>query len=134
MSKTPMKSFEIIKEMYERFVKHYRDLEPKLMICEKEDFATIETALKNYQELIERPCVLVGRTSGHTKALIDVISKNYKEIKITNLEDEKKLKALEIIEPYCIVAKYPDDTYELAFCRKICIEKEEYDLLKEVLL
>ena len=47
---------------------------------------------------------------------------------------EKELKALEIIKECCIVAEYPDTTYELAFCRKICIEKEEYDLLKEVLL
>ena len=47
---------------------------------------------------------------------------------------EKGLKALEIIRHCCIVAKYPDDTYELAFCKKICIEKEEYELLKGVLL
>lgn len=46
---------------------------------------------------------------------------------------EKELKALEIIKDCCIVAEYPDNTYELAFCRKICIEKEEYELLKEVL-
>ena len=39
--KAPIKSFEIIKEMYEYFVKKYRDLEPKLMICEKEDFDSV---------------------------------------------------------------------------------------------
>ena len=51
---------------------------------------------------------------------------------------ETALKALEIIKPYCVIADYktddPDTSYELAFCKKICITKEEYDLLKEVLL
>ena len=50
---------------------------------------------------------------------------------------EKELKALEIIKPYCLVADYgcdnEEDRYELAFCKKVCISKEEYDLLKEVL-
>ncbi|WP_407462308.1 hypothetical protein [Methanobrevibacter sp.] len=44
--KSPIKSFKIIKEMYEYFVKKYRTLEPKLMICEKEDFDNVEKALK----------------------------------------------------------------------------------------
>ena len=42
MNKTPMESFKIIKEMYEYFVRKSRDLEPKLMICEKEDFDKME--------------------------------------------------------------------------------------------
>ena len=50
---------------------------------------------------------------------------------------EKHIKALEIIKDCCIVAEYPvleeENKYELAFCNKICISKEEYDLLKEVL-
>ena len=50
---------------------------------------------------------------------------------------EKSLKALEIIKEFCIVADYKTDDiytrYELAFCKKICITKEEYDLLKEIL-
>ena len=46
---------------------------------------------------------------------------------------EKELKAFEIIKECCIVAKYPDNTYELGFCKKILIDKDEYDLLKEVL-
>lgn len=40
------KELEKIKKMYEYFVKNYRDLEPKLMICEKEDFDIIEKELK----------------------------------------------------------------------------------------
>ena len=50
---------------------------------------------------------------------------------------EKELKALEILKLCCIVADYkcenPDDRYELAFCRKICITEEEYKLLEEIL-
>lgn len=76
------------------------------------------------------------------KEKLDIIETELKELEvkrevigdILSGDDEKKLKALEIIKPCCIVAKYPDNTYELAFCKKICIEKEEYDLLKEVLL
>ena len=53
-------------------------------------------------------------------------------------EISQDLKALEIIKPCCIVADYktddPDTRYELAFCKKICITQEEYDLLKEVLV
>ena len=48
--KTPMKSFEIIKEMYEYFVKKSRDLEPKLMICEKEDFSNVENAINKLSD------------------------------------------------------------------------------------
>ena len=103
----------------------------------------VETALKNYQELLGRPCVLVGRTNGQTQALIDKISKNYKEIKITNLEDEKKLKALEIIkekEVDIYGIKNSENVYdynsgienENNFENKL-LTKEEYDLLKEVL-
>ena len=44
--RTAIKSFRITKEMYEYFVKKYRDLEPNLMICEKEDFNNVEKHLK----------------------------------------------------------------------------------------
>lgn len=64
----------------------------------KKNKKLIETTLKNYEELTSKPAILYGRTHGHTQALIDTICKNYKEVKITNLEDEKKLKALEIIK------------------------------------
>lgn len=49
--KTPLKSFKIIKKMYALFVKTYRELEPNLMICEKEDFDNIENALKDYEKI-----------------------------------------------------------------------------------
>lgn len=48
-----LKSFEIIKKMYEYFVKKYRDLEPKLMICENEDFDNVEKALEDFEWLKE---------------------------------------------------------------------------------
>lgn len=44
--KKAIKSFEIIKKMYIYFVEKYRDLEPKLMICEKEDFDNVEKHLE----------------------------------------------------------------------------------------
>ncbi len=116
-----------------------------------ENVKIIETALKNYQELLKRPCVLVGRTNGHTKALIDTICKNYKEVKITNLEDEKKLKALDIIQRKRVNledlddAIYEDSYHEDNEHNAIDIynqnrfeykhlTQEEFDLLKEVLL
>ena len=49
--KTPLNSFKIIRGMYLLFVKTYRELEPKLMICEKEDFENIENALKDYEKI-----------------------------------------------------------------------------------
>ena len=106
----------------------------------KEELNIIETALKNYQELLEKPCVLVGRTQGHTKALIDTISKNYKEIKITSLEDEKEIKAFEIIKKKnvsTIGLKYHStcENYNNDLLKgEYPLTKEEYDLLKEVLL
>lgn len=64
----------------------------------KKNKKLIETTLKNYEELTSKPVILCGRTHGYTQALIDTICKNYKEVKITNLEDEKKVKALEVIK------------------------------------
>lgn len=107
----------------------------------------IETELKNYEELTNKPVILYGRTHGHTQALIDTICKNYKEIKITNLEDEKKLKALEIIARNCSfsfreVTKPLFEHYEVKIrCGVECIiifippeRKADYELLEEVLL
>ena len=106
----------------------------------------IETTLKDYQELLDKPCVLIGRNQGYTKALIDMISKNYKEIKITNLVDENKVKAFEIIKEKRV------DITTLMDCRNVEefnrwvpirshysyrpfeLTQEEFELLKEVLL
>ena len=61
-------------------------------------YSIVEKALKNYEELKNKPIMLYGRTHGQTQELIDIICKNHKEVKITNLEDEEKLKALEILK------------------------------------
>ena len=111
----------------------------------KKNKKLIETALKNYEELTSKPIILCGRTHGHTQALIDTICKNYKEVKITNLEDEKKLKALEIIRnkkvAYLLIWLMERHTKKsaLSLYNEPCDEdrkltEEEYDLLKEVLL
>ena len=110
----------------------------------KKNKKLIETALKNYAELTNRPVILCGRTHGYTQALIDTICKNYKEVKITNLEDEKKLKVLEIIKElfdFDFAIRFGDNQpmikitnkrngqyWELPETTEIC------DLLKEVLI
>ena len=109
--------------------------------------AQIENALKNYEELTNKPVILYGRTHGYTKALIDTICKNYKEVKITNLEDEKKLKAFEVIKNkkvnihswyYNNCNKIPYEIYKQSIMVKTIsdelLTQEEFDLLKEVLL
>jgi len=127
MKKTPMKSFKIIKEMYEYFVKESRDLEPKLMICEKEDFDNVENALKDY-------VVLEEANKRLNEIVVDYLSKG----------NVKKLKAFEIIKElfdFDFAIRYGDNQpmikitnkrngqyWELPETTEIC------DLLKEVLL
>ena len=101
---------------------------------------------KEYEELKNKPVVLYGRTHEHTQALIDYICKNYKEVKITNIEDEKKLKALEIITSISkqtthfrlIQRNMGNDkfNYYLAIdnCEYRLKDKEEFALLEEVLI
>lgn len=103
----------------------------------------IETALKNYEELTSKPVILCERTHGHAQALIDMISKNYKNIKITNLEDNKKLKAFEIIKKKRVfigellqsdsLEEYNDYVEEQGRYDEDKLTQEEYDLLKEAL-
>lgn len=98
----------------------------------------IEKALKNYQELLERPYVLVVGTHGHAQALIDKLN-NYKDIKIANIEDGNKLKALEIIKnkdvnPIDIRCCDTIEQYNVKENGNVPLIQEEFDLLKEVLL
>lgn len=87
-----------------------------------EDYKTIETALKDYEELKSRENNVlpndefIGDLGEHTRDEIAI-----------------KLKALEIIKKCCLLGSYPNGTYELAFSTKIDITKEEYDLLKEII-
>ena len=110
----------------------------------KQDISYIETALKNYEELTNTPPILWGRTHGNTQSIIDYICKHYKEVKITNLEDEEKLKALEIIKEKLVnvdLLMRCDylDVYNMQMRVYSPIHKfqeltqKEYDLLKEVL-
>ncbi len=105
----------------------------------KKNKKLIETALKNYEELTSKPMILCVRTHGYTQALIDTICKNYKEVKITNLEDEKKLKALEIISQNfklvgnCLHAKNKYAESGWVFVKEL-EDEEEHNAWKEVLL
>ncbi len=108
-----------------------------------EDLDIIETALKNYEELTNKPVILYGKT----QALIDAICKAHKEVKVITIIDEKKIRAFDIIKKkrvnvleLCTCANY--ETY-LAFFNKwnwygeydeYILTQEEYDLLREVLL
>ena len=111
----------------------------------------IETTLKEQGEQYKKPLVLMGRTHGQTKALIDEISKHYKEVKITNLVDEKKLKALAIITNITKhtshfrlkerqnfgedeMSYYLVIGYGMGECEYKLKSKEEFDLLKEELI
>lgn len=114
----------------------------------KENKKLIETTLKNYAEMADRPVILCGRTHGYTQSLIDKIYENYKAVKITNLEDEKKLKVLEMIKKEirgCLEFCYDEEhDYGEVWCVQneeedsvliaTANSKEEYDLLKKELL
>ena len=89
-------------------------------------FDRVETELKRLEGIDNSPKIILGRHHGQTKSMIDYVCKNWKEVKITNLEDEKKLKALEIIKK----KKWLVEDILNAFFE----DKEQYDLLKEVLL
>lgn len=92
-------------------------------------FDIIETALKNYEELTNKPVMFCRSTHGSKQALIDMICKNHKEVKITCLEDEKKLKALEIIKE-C----FDLNGFDELIPNSIWFENEEKQkLLKEML-
>lgn len=140
------KSLKIIKEMYEHFVKTYRELEPKLMICEKEDFDIIETALKEYEFMKQTKIIVSDKkiSDDDLEKLINqgIIVGNLEHSKIEPLfdnETQKKLKALEIIkEKEVNVGLLSRCANAERYNKGICYEpryltQEEYDLLKEEL-
>lgn len=99
----------------------------------------IENALKNYEELTNKPVVLYGRT----QALIDMICKTHKEIKVINLIDERKVKAFDTIKEkqvdvYILLKTKSLDEYNEWYVgiqdNFMPLTQDEYDLLKEVLL
>lgn len=106
----------------------------------------IETALKDYEKLSKQRYVIFTRTHQQKEMFIDEICKSYKEIKVSSLEDEKKLKALEIIKEKnidvgaikeCVSAYAYNDFKELtetAIVKREKMTQEEYEIVKEVLL
>lgn len=140
---TPLEAWERIKNTPTYDNGLVKDFHPSC--CE-----IIETTLKNYEELTSKPVILYERSHERSQVLIDYICKNYKEVKITNLEDENKLKALNIIKDKRVDVGWllhyidlkKDDYTPLKWYNENLplIDKdkelthEEYDLLKEVLL
>lgn len=114
----------------------------------KKNKKLIEIALKNYEELTSKQVLLYGRTHEEAQKLIDIIYKNYKEVKITNLIDENKVKAFDIIKEKnvnvrafkkVLLMTQNDDvklnSYNSQNHRyEDDLTKDEFDLLKEVLL
>lgn len=140
------KSLKIIKEMYEHFVKTYRELEPKLMICEKEDFDIIETALKEYEFMKQTKIIVDDKkiSDDDLEKLKNqgIIVGNLEQSKIEPLfdnETQNKLKALEIIKNKQVnvfVLLHIEDleTYNDMIGDNRNLTQQEYDLLREVLL
>lgn len=159
------KSLEALNEMINKFVEILLEtkceeptavnityLANSLRMAFHNELNIIETTLKDYDELTSKPVILYGRTNGQTKALIDMISKNYKAIKITNLDDQNELKALEIIKKkrvdvawlYLCFGFVEDSTNEeecdyyndgyTAYRNSQSLTYEEFNLLKKVLL
>lgn len=70
-----LEALKRIEKVYEYFIKNYRELEPKLMICEKEDFDIIKTALKRIKklEIMYSNCAI---ESAKQKKALDIIKEN----------------------------------------------------------
>lgn len=99
----------------------------------------IEIALKDYRELLQSQCVLVGRTNGQTQKIIDTICKHYKEIRISNLEDKEKIKALEIIKNNFEISKpvgidIRNNKVAFGLVQKKDTTIQEYDLVKRMFI
>lgn len=113
----------------------------------EENFSIIESALKRLEEIDNKPVAFMVSSRGMENAIIKEISK-HKEIKITNLADQKKLRALEIIKEKQVevcyfmncetLEEYNDDViaayaYEEDTAKPRMLTQKEYDLLREVL-
>ena len=124
------------------------DLDYVLNGKQNQDYKIIETALKDY-ELMKQPKIIFTDKKISDDDLekfknLGVIVGNLEQSKIEPLfdnETQKKLKALEIIKEKKIdldLLKISDDLDDYNFmcdmCYKNILTKEEYDLLKKVLL
>lgn len=99
----------------------------------------IEKELKRLEKIDDKKVVYMTSTQGQAQKVIDELSK-HKEVVITNLSDQKKLKALEIIKEKKVnVGLLLRCATVERYNKGICYEprhliQEEFDLLKEVLL
>lgn len=117
-------------------IKHYDNR----VELHQDDYNVLETALKDY-ELMKQTKIIVADKKINDDDLEKLKNQrmfvgNLEQCEIKTLFDEetqKKLKALEILKDCCLVNE-GFGGYELAFAIKKNITKEEYDLLKEVLL
>lgn len=132
---TPLKAFKKLREQND-FLKQ-RNIPKEYRYDDELDI--IETTLKDYEELTNKPVVLYGRT----QALIDMICKTHKEIKVINLIDERKVKAFDTIKEkqvdvYILLKTKSLDEYNEWYVgiqdNFMPLTQDEYDLLKEVLL
>lgn len=108
-------------------------------------FDIIENALKRLEGIDDKKVVYMTRTQGQAQKVIDELSK-HKEVVITNLSDQKKLKALEIIKTkkidvglfYTILEdnnqKNKKWSYNFWQEKENKITQKEFDSVKEVLL
>lgn len=108
-------------------------------------FEIIENALKRLEGIDDKKVVYMTRTQGQAQKVIDELSK-HKEVVITNLSDQKKLKALEIIKMkkidvglfYTILEddNQKDKKWSYNFWqeKENKINQNEFEILKEVLL
>ena len=161
------KELEALQEVREQLIYYKEYAKEKLPTktkqiddeCE-EELNIIETTLKNYEELTSKPAIVCVERHGMAQALIGMFHKNFKEIKITSLEDQDKIKAFEIIKEkrvnagnfiYWLKQKsrtyedYLQDFYQEQWylhykdnnddrCKFYKLTQDEYELLKEVLL
>lgn len=125
MNKEAIKSFKIIKEMYEYFIKKYRDLEPKLMICEKEDFDNVDKALKRLETLEEEKQSFDRQLEKKLKALETLKETLHIKIQIDK-EENVAILYVDVVKDF----KTKEFTHLILGYVQ---DKEEYDLLKEVL-
>lgn len=126
--RTAIQSLEIIKEMYEYFVKKYRELEPNLMICEKEDFDNVfekirivEQLENNNVNLRDIQSVMFSRL-GKIVRLVGIINRNCS----ISLSEEIMQCGGNKIAFYFLNIAYAHNHIKLP------IEKEDYELLKEI--
>lgn len=144
---TPLELWYLLRDYLDKYTTLHLKEKTHIESVDGYSLSIIENALKNYQELLEKPYVLVVGTHEHAQALIDKMN-NYKDIKIANLEDGNKLKVLEIIKNKnvnvrafrkVLLMKQNDDVKLRAYNSQNHSEEDdlikyEYELLKEVLL